>query len=93
MSLNEDVPLLVSSKEDGKNDKKKSARILSTDLFPWIKCRVVVTVMAFLGFCNVYALRVNLSMAIVVMVNDSDSSDNTIPVDANTTSTKSKVPI
>ena len=29
--------------------------------------------MCFLGFCNVYALRVNLSLAIVVMVNDTEA--------------------
>ena len=31
--------------------------------------------MGFLGFCNVYTLRVNLSMAIVQMVNDSQTND------------------
>ncbi len=32
-------------------------------------CRHVMTFMAFLGFFNVYALRVNLSVALVAMVN------------------------
>ena len=43
---------------------------INRDYCPWIKCRVVVTVMVFLGLVNVYALRVNLSMAVVVMANN-----------------------
>lgn len=35
----------------------------------WIKCRTVLGVMGFLGFAVVYAMRVNLSVAIVAMVN------------------------
>ncbi len=38
-------------------------------VFP--SCRHVLAVMSFLGFVNVYALRVNLSVAIVAMVNSS----------------------
>lgn len=33
--------------------------------------------MAFLGFVNVYCLRVNLSVGLVAMVNDTDTSKNT----------------
>ena len=32
--------------------------------------RYVLTIMMFLGFVNVYALRINLSMAIVAMANN-----------------------
>jgi len=32
-------------------------------------CRLVLTMMAFFGMINCYTLRVNLSMAIVMMVN------------------------
>ena len=41
---------------------------------PWLPTRYVLTLMGFLGFCNVYMLRVNLSMAIVQMVNDSQAN-------------------
>ena len=40
------------------------------DLFPVVPARYMLAVMGFLGFFNVYALRVNLSMAIVAMVNE-----------------------
>ena len=48
-----------------------------------VKARYVMAFMAFLGFANVYAMRVNLSVAIVAMVNntaipklnDSDRND------------------
>lgn len=33
--------------------------------------------MGFLGFCNVYALRVNLSVAIVAMINHTATYTNT----------------
>jgi len=32
-------------------------------------CRFVLTIMAFFGFVNIYALRVNLSVAVVCMTN------------------------
>ena len=41
--------------------------ILSKVRFP--SCRLVLLVMGFLGFLNVYCLRVNLSVALVAMVN------------------------
>ena len=45
------------------------------DRFPCIPARYVLAVMSFLGFVNVYALRVNLSMAIVDMVNGSANAN------------------
>lgn len=49
----------------------------------WIKCRTVLGIMGFLGFANVYAMRVNLSVAIVAMVNITNptvSNDSTLDV-------------
>lgn len=37
----------------------------------WFSSRFCLAYLAFLGFVNVYALRVNLSVAIVSMVNSS----------------------
>jgi ACS family sodium-dependent inorganic phosphate cotransporter len=36
----------------------------------------VVAIMAFFGFCNVYALRVNLSVAIVAMTSNYSYIEN-----------------
>jgi len=49
----------------------------------WLKCRYVFSVMSFLGFVNVYAMRVNLSVAIVAMVNNTAISSNAT-IDNNT---------
>lgn len=46
----------------------------------WIKCRTVLGIMGFLGFASVYAMRVNLSVAIVAMVN------STTPTPSNSSS-------
>lgn len=43
--------------------------ILVEETTGWIKCRTVLGIMGFLGFASVYAMRVNLSVAIVAMVN------------------------
>ena len=43
-----------------------------SNCFPCVPKRYIIAVLAFLGFLNVYALRVNLSMAIIVMVNDTN---------------------
>ena len=45
------------------------------DLLPCIKARFVLSFMLFLGLCNVYALRVNLSVAIVSMTSKNPSHD------------------
>lgn len=46
----------------------------------WKKRRHVVALLAFLGFFNMYALRVNLSIAIVAMVqiNEEELENGTI---------------
>ena len=41
------------------------------DCCPCIPARYTLAIMSFLGFVIIYALRVNLSMAIVIMVNNS----------------------
>lgn len=45
-----------------------------------MKARYVLALLGFLGFANVYAMRVNLSVAIVAMVN------NTAPAIDNSSS-------
>jgi len=51
---------------------------------PWIGVRHIFAFLGFLGFVNVYAMRVNLSVAIVAMVNDTSSSNSTNNTDAGT---------
>ena len=74
-NLTERDHLLNSSISDKDKETRLSwlTKLWRTNCCPWIKCRVVITIMCFLGFCNVYALRVNLSLAIVVMVNDTEA--------------------
>lgn len=38
--------------------------------------RYIISILALLGFCNVYALRVNLSVALVAMVTNSTVSNS-----------------
>jgi len=59
MSDIEDDPLFA--------DDDEATRVLSKIRFP--SCRFVLMIMGFLGFVNVYCLRVNLSVALVAMVN------------------------
>ena len=65
--------LLDGSLNDTEVEEKKMlrSRWMPTcwyiDCFPCIKARFVLSFMIFLGLCNVYALRVNLSVAIVPM--------------------------
>ena len=75
MSFTEKDHLLNSSIRDKDKENRLSwlTKLWRTNCCPWIKCRVVITIMCFLGFCNVYALRVNLSLAIVVMVNGTEA--------------------
>lgn len=49
---------------------------LKRDCCPCIPARYVLAVMSSLGFVNVYALRVNLSVAIVEMSNDTATLRN-----------------
>ena len=45
------------------------------DCLPCVKARFVLSFMVFLGLCNVYALRVNLSVAIVPMTSKNPSNN------------------
>lgn len=54
--------------------RRTHAQCWRTDWCPWLPSRYVLALMGFLGFVNVFVLRVNLSMALVVMVNDSRSN-------------------
>ncbi|XP_028173532.1 putative inorganic phosphate cotransporter [Ostrinia nubilalis] len=59
----------------------------------WIKSRTVLGIMGFLGFANVYAMRVNLSVAIVAMINSTEvPSNETLDVCPATTPSNSSVP-
>ena len=68
----EDQPLLLPPETNKKKQLNKTIRDLwHLDLFPCIPARYMLAIMGFLGFVNVYALRINLSMAIIAMVNSS----------------------
>ena len=58
-SMNENEPLL--------SEHHDVTHILSKVRFP--SCRLVLLIMGFLGFVNVYCLRANLGVALVAMVN------------------------
>ena len=75
-TANEDQPLLGYTKSE--ETTPIISRVWRRDCFPCLPSRYVLAFACFMGFCNVYALRVNLSLAIVVMWNDS-SSDQGIP--------------
>lgn len=49
--------------------KAKAKRVWYTDCLPCIPARYMLALVSCLGFVNVYALRVNLSVAIVQMDN------------------------
>lgn len=60
----------------------------------WIKCRTVLGIMGFLGFANVYAMRVNLSVAIVAMINSTTPtpSNETLDVCPATPASNDSIP-
>jgi len=71
-SLNDTEPLL--------SEDHDATRMFSKVCYP--TCRCVLIIMGFLGFFNIYCLRVSLSVALVAMVNYTEqphnySSDNT----------------
>ena len=62
------------------SQRPQNSSLWRSNCFPCVPKRYIIAMLAFLGFLNVYALRVNLSMAIVVMINDTneegDDSNN-----------------
>jgi len=65
--------VLLLNQPRKKQDRKKfqwAPTCWYIDCLPFIKARYVIVFMLFLGLCNVYALRVNLSVAIVQMTAD-----------------------
>lgn len=62
-----------------------------------ISCRYLLALLSSLGFCVVYALRVNLSVALVSMVNstyansNADSANPECPGNSNSTGSSGKV--
>ena len=69
--MSEEKQLLLPPKGDASLSGRWSIRSLwYGDFFPIMPARYMLAIMGFLGFFNVYALRVNLSMAIVAMVNE-----------------------
>lgn len=57
-----------SSLNDG-SERSVFHRVRGVNAFPWVSARYALAILSFLGFFNVYALRVNLSVAIVQMDN------------------------
>ncbi|XP_072949103.1 putative inorganic phosphate cotransporter isoform X2 [Epargyreus clarus] len=88
--------------EDIENDVTSSCRnlvVTERDIVEettgWIKSRTVLGIMGFLGFANVYAMRVNLSVAIVAMINSTipiPSNDSTLDVCPTSTPSNDSVP-
>ena len=54
----------TSSEKDMEEEGKKSARIAG------VPKRYILLFMIFIGFVNIYAMRVNLNVALVAMVNN-----------------------
>ena len=60
----------MTSVNDGRRGELSAIqRLRRADFCPWIPARYSMALLSFLGFFNVYALRVNLSVAIVQMDN------------------------
>ena len=70
MDEEEKRSLLLSGDHLSLGDRGTVCSLWRRDLFPVMPARYVLAIMGFLGFFNVYTLRVNLSMAIVAMVNE-----------------------
>ena len=75
----EDDYLLSSQDEPTRQKRGWLHRLRRKNMCSWLPARYVLAVMSFLGLMNVYILRVNLGVALVVMVNKtSNDSHNEI---------------
>ena len=64
---NENIEADSSNSEPLQPEDNDTTQLKSEVRFP--SCRFVLAIMGFLGFVNVYCLRVNLSVALVAMLN------------------------
>ncbi|KAL4707820.1 hypothetical protein ACJJTC_001766 [Scirpophaga incertulas] len=97
MSTFEESPVLNSDIENDINDSRRNLVVNNQveETSGWIKCRTMLGIMGFLGFANVYAMRVNLSVAIVAMINSTTplpSNDSSLDVCPAETPNNSSVP-
>lgn len=71
---------LLTKDEDATSESllSKKRRTLR-GIYDGVRTRHVLALMGFLGFVNVYALRVNLSVALVAMVNHTAILSNSTP--------------
>jgi len=77
---------------DNESNASETSSLMGRDVERGMLARKILAIMGFLGFANVYAMRVNLSVAIVAMVNNTAIASNssiidnsTCPVAANST--------
>ncbi|XP_076083719.1 sialin-like isoform X3 [Mytilus galloprovincialis] len=78
MSVVSDETPIIYSQSHVKNDYSKgTGAVLKPPSGECFGTRHFLAFMAFLGFVNVYCLRVNLSVGLVAMVNDTDTTKNT----------------
>jgi ACS family sodium-dependent inorganic phosphate cotransporter-like MFS transporter 5 len=78
--------VLISVNREQEHRKRKKRFILCKDFFPFVPARGVLAVMTFLGTFVLYALRINLSVAIVAMTNaTSDKSKEVTNASCNPT--------
>ncbi len=74
--MDEKEHLLSKSTPEIPNNKSGWRQYWSYDCVPFIPARYTLALVSCLGFINVYALRVNLSVAIVQMANSTATARN-----------------
>ena len=72
----EDTYLLLSRNKAARQKRNCLRRLWRQQWYRWLPARYVLAVMSFLGLVNVYILRVNLGVALVVMVNKTSSGNH-----------------
>lgn len=88
----EQSPIINARIDDDVASYQELGRVqLVEDTQQWMKSRTVLGIMGFLGFANVYAMRVNLSVAIVAMVN-STKANTELDVCPDTNPVNSTIP-